>query len=59
MLSLLRGHQLVGRDHEILVTEAGFVTMAILADRAIEIEQAVIVPGVDQNGLRGFLVLTE
>jgi hypothetical protein len=57
--SRLKSHCIVIDDNEILVIECGFVTMAIHADRAVVVEDAVVVPGVDCRGQRGFLVLRE
>ena len=42
---------------DVVVTECGFVTMAILCRRARRFERALTVPGVDDRGRRGFLVL--
>ena len=57
--SMLKSHCIVVDDNEIMVIECGFVTMAIHADRAVKVEGAIVVPGVDSNGQRGFLVLQE
>ena len=57
--SRLKSHQIIMDDNEILVIESGFVTMALYADRAIAHEEAIVVPGVDCCGQRGFLVLRE
>ncbi len=57
--SILNSHQVIIEDAEILVVECGFVTMAVHADRAIEYDNAIVVPGVDSNGKSGFLVLRE
>ena len=56
---MLKSHCIVVDDNEIMVIECGFVTMAIHADRAVEVEGAIVVPGVDSSGQRGFLVLRE
>lgn len=53
----LKINQIVLEDNDILVTECGFVTMAIHADRAEEYGDVLTAPGVDDRGLRGFLVL--
>lgn len=57
--SRLKSHQIIMDDNEILVIESGFVTMALYSDRAIAHEEAIVVPGVDCCGQRGFLVLRE
>ena len=57
--SKLKSHQVVIDDSEILVTEIGFVTMAVHADRAVKYGESLVVPGVDSNGVCGFLVLRE
>ncbi len=57
--SRLKSHQVVVDDNEILVTEIGFVTMAVHADRAVKYRESVVVPGVDSSGVFGFLVLRE
>ena len=55
----LKPHEIVFDDGNILVTEAGFVTMAIHIDRAIDYGEIVAVPGVDCDGVRGYMMLIE
>lgn len=55
--SRLKAHQVLAHDGDILVTEAGFVTMAIHTDHAVHIQNTLVVPGVDHQAQRGFLVL--
>ncbi len=55
--SRLRGTQIVAEDGDILVTQTGFVTLAIHADQAQLIGKALVAPGIDNNGQRGYLVL--
>jgi len=57
--SRLKHHQVVHSDQEIVVTDIGFVTMAVHTNRAIRMSDALVVPGVDSEGLRGYLVLYE
>lgn len=59
VISRLGDGEVIMRDNEILVTEIGFITMAIHTDRATKHFNALVVPGVDSNGIRGFLVLRE
>jgi len=54
-----RPHQIVRQDSEIIVTDVGFVVMAIYSDKATRINDSVVVPGVDSEGVRGHLVLCE
>ncbi|MGB7182805.1 MAG: hypothetical protein WBD51_12780, partial [Burkholderiaceae bacterium] len=42
-----------------IVTNIGFVTMAILPTRATCIEDLIVVPGVDDQGHRGLLVISD
>lgn len=44
-------------DDCILITKVGLATIAVHADYAISRQGSLIVPGVDHNGRRGFLVL--
>ena len=55
----LKPDEILFEDNNILVTETGFVTMAIHADRAISCGEMIAVPGVDSEGVRGYLMLTE
>ena len=57
--SYFKQGQIVHEDNEIIVTDVGFVVMAIYSDRAIKIKNALIVPGIDSEGLRGHLVLCD
>lgn len=45
------------QDERWIVTELGFVTMAVLPRFGVRINDAVIVPGVDDHNTRGHLVL--
>ena len=55
----LSPRSIVHQETGIVVTEAGFVTMAILIEHALERQGLVAVPGVDDRGQRGFLVMRE
>jgi len=55
--SYFKSHQIVYTDNEIIVTDVGFVMMAIHTDRAVKIDDALLVPGIDSEGARGHLVL--
>ena len=55
----LKAHQVLARDGDIWVTNAGFVIMAIHTDHAVELHDALAVPGIDHQGQRGFLVLRQ
>lgn len=55
--SFFRPRQILYRDNEILVTDVGFVVMAIYTDKATRIDDAFIVPGIDSTGIRGNIVL--
>ncbi len=57
--SRLRSTQIVAEDGDILVTQTGFVTLAIHADQARLIGKALVAPGIDNNGQRGHLVLRD
>jgi len=53
----LRRRHIVHEKHGIVVTEAGFVTMAIFPDCGVEGSGMLAVPGIDDEGQRGHLVL--
>lgn len=55
----LKSHQIVFEDDDILITEVGFVTMAIHTNHAVEHDDAIVIPGVDSEGVRGYLVMRE
>ena len=57
VLERIRPHQIVKQQGDLLVTEAGFVTMAIYASLAVKYGSAIVAPGIDDKGNRGFLVL--
>jgi len=59
LAAMLKPHQVVSIDGDIMVTEAGFVTMAILPEQATVIQHAMVARGVDNLGRRGFLVVTQ
>lgn len=52
----LRAGIVVHETPDALVTECGFVTMAILPAHAVRVGEAIVTPGVDDRGQRGFLV---
>jgi len=54
-----KSHQVVHIDNEIMLTDVGFVMMAIHTDRAVEIENTLVVPGIDSEGQCGHLVLCD
>ena len=53
----LRSHQIVSVKDKVIVTEAGFVTMAILPEFAQQQSGMLAVPGVDDKGQQGYLVI--
>jgi hypothetical protein len=55
--SYLHPSQIVGEDGDLLVTEAGFVTMAISMGHATQHEALIAIPGCDEKGRFGYLVL--
>ena len=44
-------------DERWIVTELGFVTMAVLPRYGVQVDGALVVPGVDDQNNRGHLVL--
>ena len=55
----LKGHQISYIDREIIVTDVGYVVMAIHCNRAVKFGDILVLPGVDSEGRRGHLVLCE
>ena len=55
----LQPNQILLRDNDILVTEVGFVTLAVHSTHAVNCNKEVVVPGIDSEGTRGFLVMRE
>ncbi len=53
-----RPGQIVLIDHELMVTDVGYVVMAIHSNRAVMFNSVLVVPGVDSEGRRGHLVLS-
>lgn len=53
----LKPSQILHTDGDIVVTECGFVTMAILHNAATNHGEVTIIPGIDDGGRRGYLVL--
>lgn len=53
----LRERQIVKDCGHTIVTEAGFVTMAVFPDYARVFDDVLVVPGVDNIGQKGFLVV--
>lgn len=54
-----RDGQVIHIDKEIIVTDVGYVTMAIHSNRAVKFGNILVIPGVDSDGRRGHLVLCE
>lgn len=52
-----KSHQILLVDEEILVTNVGFVVMAVHTDRVRYYREASIFPGVDSRGVVGSLVI--
>lgn len=55
----LRKKQVVLTDGDVVVTEAGFVTMAVCPSRATDAGHMLAVPGVDDCGQEGYLVIRD
>lgn len=59
LATYFKKHQIIHIDNEILVTDVGFITMAIHCNLSVRFGDVCIVPGVDSEGRRGYLVLCE
>jgi len=57
--SYFKSHQIALIVNEIVVTNVGFVMMAIHTDRALRLDDVLVVPGIDSEGQRVHLVLSE
>lgn len=51
--------QIVLTDNDIIVTDIGYVVMAIHCNQAVRFRDALVIPGVDSEGRCGHLVLCE
>lgn len=59
ILDLLSPAAVVEHDEDIIVTEVGFVTMALVTAAASYQQELLVIPGVDDHVQTGFLVLRE
>ncbi|HID09120.1 TPA: hypothetical protein EYP13_02730 [Candidatus Micrarchaeota archaeon] len=57
--SRLRAHQIVLEEEGVLVTDSGFVTMAILPQYAYAVRGMIAIPGRDDQGNSGYLVIRQ
>ena len=55
----LRTECVVGRTNDIIVTEIGFITMALLTRHSVYRKDLLLIPGVDEKNQFGYLVLRE
>ena len=55
----LKPSQILRTEGDIVVTECGFVTMAILPNAATNHGEVITIPGIDDCGRRGYLVLRD
>jgi len=57
--SYFKSYQIALVDNEIIVANVGFVMMAIHTDYALRLDDVPVVPGIDSEGQRGHLVLSD